>query len=170
MIGKCCKQGGDTTGSMQGTEFLLPVNKCGVAQWLRHYATSRKVAASVLNKVNKYFQFGVHSDSWVETLLGRKSNGFGLESREYGHRDPSRWPSGSLYQQKLALTSPTIECRSVGIVRSRTQATEFIFCLLKVPNVVRVFPVSWGRKQIQFPKRCFLVFKIPDDGQSPETQ
>jgi len=30
-----------------------------------------------------------------------------------------------LYPQKLALTSPTCGSRSVGIVRSRTKATEF---------------------------------------------
>jgi len=30
-----------------------------------------------------------------------------------------------LYPQKLALTSPTGRGRSVGIVRSRTKATEF---------------------------------------------
>ena len=33
----------------------------------------------------------------------------------------------SLYPQKLALTSPTGGGRSVGIVRSRTRATEFFF-------------------------------------------
>jgi hypothetical protein len=33
----------------------------------------------------------------------------------------------SLYPQELALTSPTSGGRSVGIVRSRTQATEFIY-------------------------------------------
>jgi hypothetical protein len=49
----------------------------------------------------------------------------GLESREYGRRDPSRWPYGTLYPQKLALTSQTSGYRSVGIVRSRTQATVF---------------------------------------------
>jgi hypothetical protein len=32
----------------------------------------------------------------------------------------------SLYPQKLALTSPTGSGRSVSIVRSRTQATEFV--------------------------------------------
>ena len=32
-----------------------------------------------------------------------------------------------LYPQKLALTSPTGGGRSVGIVRSRTKATEFFF-------------------------------------------
>jgi len=33
-----------------------------------------------------------------------------------------------LYPQKLALTSPTGGGRSVGIVRSRTKATEFYYC------------------------------------------
>ena len=35
-----------------------------------------------------------------------------------------------LYPQKLALTSPTGGGRSVGIVRSRTKATEFFFFML----------------------------------------
>jgi hypothetical protein len=58
-------------------------------------------------------------------LLERKSNGSGIENREYGRRDPSRWPRGTLYPQKLALTSPKSGGRSVGIVRSRTKATVF---------------------------------------------
>jgi hypothetical protein len=63
--------------------------------------------------------------STTERLLGRKCSGSGLESHEYGRRDPSRWPRGTLYPQKLALTSPTSGSRSVGIVLSRTGATEF---------------------------------------------
>jgi hypothetical protein len=63
--------------------------------------------------------------STIEELLGTKSSDSDLESREYGRRDPSRWPRGTLYPQKLALTSPISGGRSVGIVRSRTQATEF---------------------------------------------
>jgi hypothetical protein len=63
--------------------------------------------------------------STIEELLERNSSGSGLESRDYGHRDPSRWPCGTLYPQKLALTSPTSDGRSVSIVRSWTQATEF---------------------------------------------
>jgi hypothetical protein len=51
----------------------------------------------------------------------------GLERREYDHRHPSRWPRGTLYPQKLALTSPTSGGRSVVIVCSRTQNTEFSF-------------------------------------------
>jgi hypothetical protein len=63
--------------------------------------------------------------STTEELLGRKSSGSGLESREYSRRDHSRWPRGSLYPQKLALISLASDGRSIGIVRSRTQATEF---------------------------------------------
>jgi hypothetical protein len=73
--------------------------------------------------------------STIEELLERKSNGSGLESREYGCRDPSRCPRGTLYPWKLALTSPTSGGHSVGIVRSRTQATEFIF-FIKCRNTV----------------------------------
>jgi hypothetical protein len=65
--------------------------------------------------------------STTEELLERKSSGPSLESQEYGYRDPPRWPL-----QKLALTSPTSGGRSVGIVHSRTQATEFSFFLVLV--------------------------------------
>jgi hypothetical protein len=63
--------------------------------------------------------------STIEELFGRKSSGSCLESLEYGRKDPSRWPHGTLYPQKLALASPTSGRRSVGIVRSRTQAKDF---------------------------------------------
>jgi hypothetical protein len=62
--------------------------------------------------------------STIEEVLGRICSGSGLESPEYGRRDPSRRPCGTLYPEKLALTSLTSGGRSVGIVRSRTQATE----------------------------------------------
>jgi hypothetical protein len=45
----------------------------------------------------------------------------GLENRDYGRWDPLRWPRDSLYQLKLALTSPTSCGSSVGIVRLRTK-------------------------------------------------
>jgi hypothetical protein len=49
--------------------------------------------------------------------------------REYGHGDPLHWPCDTLYPQRLALTSPTSGGHSVGIVRSRTKATETVsFC------------------------------------------
>jgi hypothetical protein len=65
--------------------------------------------------------------STIEELLQRKISGSGLEFREYDCGDPSRWPRGILYPQKLVLTSPKRGGLPVGIVRSRTQATEFSF-------------------------------------------
>jgi hypothetical protein len=63
--------------------------------------------------------------STFEELLGRDSSSSGLENRESGHRDPSRFPHDTVYPQKLALTSPTNSGHSVGIVHLRTKATEF---------------------------------------------
>jgi hypothetical protein len=65
--------------------------------------------------------------STTEELLGSNSSGSGLENREYGGGDPLRWPRNILYPRKLALTSPTSGSRSIGIVRWRTKATEFVF-------------------------------------------
>jgi hypothetical protein len=67
--------------------------------------------------------------STIEELRGRKSSGCGLEIREYGRKDPSRWPRGTVYPQRLALTSPTSGGRTVGIVRWRTQTAEFLSLL-----------------------------------------
>jgi hypothetical protein len=49
-----------------------------------------------------------------------------LGSREYGSRDPPRWPLYTFYPQKLTLTSPTSGGRLVGIVLSRTKASELV--------------------------------------------
>jgi hypothetical protein len=51
----------------------------------------------------------------------------GLENRDYGRGDPLRSPRDTLYQLKLALSSPTGCERSVGIVRLRTKTTDFSF-------------------------------------------
>jgi hypothetical protein len=63
----------------------------------------------------------------VLTTMGTVSS---LENLDYGRRDLSRWPRGTLYPQKLAITSLTSGGRSVGIVRSRTQTTEFSLVLV----------------------------------------
>jgi hypothetical protein len=46
--------------------------------------------------------------STTEQLLDRKVKSC-LENREYGRRDPSRWPRGTFYPHKLAITSLTRE-------------------------------------------------------------
>jgi hypothetical protein len=60
--------------------------------------------------------------TWKKTCRGS-----GLEILEYGRREPSHWPRGIFYPQKLTLTYPAWGSRSVGIVRSQTQATEFFY-------------------------------------------
>jgi hypothetical protein len=59
--------------------------------------------------------------STSEELLGRNGSGCGLENREYGRREPSRSPRGTLSPQKLALTSPT-SGRSLGRCSSLTDS------------------------------------------------
>jgi hypothetical protein len=60
-----------------------------------------------------------------------------LENQEYGRRDSSCSPRGTLYPQKLARTSPTSGGRSVGIFRSRTQTTEIVcFCFCREIQVL----------------------------------
>jgi hypothetical protein len=72
--------------------------------------------------------------SATDDLLERKSSGSGLEIREYGCGDPLHWPRDTLYPQKLAQTSPTSGGRSVGIVRSRTKATECVRHIITKKN------------------------------------
>jgi hypothetical protein len=81
--------------------------------------------------------------STIEELFRRKSSGSGLETeitavgiRRTDHATP-------LYPQKLPLCSPTSGGRSVGTVRSRIQATEFVlfsFCTPSARPVVRQRP------------------------------
>jgi hypothetical protein len=94
--------------------------------------------------------------SMTEGLLGRKSSGFGLESREYGCRDLSRCPRDTLHLQKLVPTSPTRGGSSVGMVRSWTKATEFILHAVisqnKVFSTVAVIRTSNpARKTLSLP-------------------
>jgi hypothetical protein len=60
----------------------------------------------------------------------QKRSGSCLENREYGRRDPSRWPRGTLNPQKFAIISPTSGGRTVGVVRSQTQATKLVGLLM----------------------------------------
>jgi hypothetical protein len=103
--------------------------------------------------------------STIEEQLGRKSCGSGLKSREYGRRDAARWPRGTLYPQKLALTSPTSGGRSVGIVRSRAQATEFSLVLLS-ETILAAHPsagrcnINWG---MWLEVSCFGCFRYTSE-------
>jgi hypothetical protein len=62
--------------------------------------------------------------STIEELLERKSSGSGLETEITAVGIHCADHVAPLYPQKLELTSLTSSGRSVGIVRSRAQATE----------------------------------------------
>jgi hypothetical protein len=105
-----------------------PLWSCGQSSWLQiqrsgFYSWRYKIFWQVVGLERGPLSLV----STTEVLLERKNSGSGLESREYGLRNSSRWPRGTIYPQKLALTSLTSGGRSIGIVRSRTQATEFGF-------------------------------------------
>jgi hypothetical protein len=74
--------------------------------------------------------------STTEKLLEIKSSG----SENTAVMGASRWPRGTLYPQKLALTSTTSGDRSVGILRSRTQVAEILISLPK--NVAQILDRS----------------------------
>jgi hypothetical protein len=108
--------------------------------------------------------------STIEKLIERKSSGFGLENRDYGRRRSANYAT-PLYPQKLALTS-TSGGRSVGIVRSRTPATEFVLFVLHC--IIRRRPV-WDLDRRLFPKcvvqqdHSYLYLSILADFQNNKT-
>jgi hypothetical protein len=81
--------------------------------------------------------------SATEELLGRKNSGSGLESRECGRRDPSRWPRGTLYLQKLALTSPT---------KAVAESVKFVCELRPWSSLIHIIS-----KRNHFIALCFLI-------------
>jgi hypothetical protein len=83
----------------------------------------------------------------------------GLESRESGRRDPLRSPRGTLYPQKLVLTSPASYIPSVSIIRSWAQATEFsldAFAAVRDENELfgKRQPAVWWVEPLTSLKRC----------------
>jgi hypothetical protein len=116
--------------------YRPPLWSSGQSSWLqiwrpgfdsRHYQKKKKVAGLERGALSLV--------STTEELLDRKVGLLSRKARIYGRRDPSRWPHGTLYLHKLAITSPTSGGCSVGIVRSRTQTMEFFFfCVCIYPS------------------------------------
>jgi hypothetical protein len=59
---------------------------------------------------------GPHNLVRITEEIFQGNSGSGQENRDNGRGDPLRWPRGTLYLLKLALTSPTSGGCSVGIV------------------------------------------------------
>jgi hypothetical protein len=114
-----------------GQSSWLQIQKSGF--YSQHYQIFSEVVGLELGSLSLV--------STTEELIGRKCSGSGVEIREYGCRGRSRWPRGTLYPQKLALTSPTSAGLSVGIVRSRIQATEFFSFTSNLTNYFLLIPM-----------------------------
>jgi hypothetical protein len=96
--------------------------------------------------------------STTEELFGRNSSGCGLESREYGRRERSvTLTTWHPLPQTLTLTSPTSGSRSVGIVRSRTQVSEFFFFVRKTFRCNESFTRVNGRFSTQHKSLSFRI-------------
>jgi hypothetical protein len=84
-------------------------------------------AAAQCTELSNYWRVCALCECPSQVLCVRVLVKSGLENRDYGRRGSAaltmRHP---LYPQKLALSSPTSGCSSVGIVRSRTKATELV--------------------------------------------
>jgi hypothetical protein len=81
--------------------------------------------------------------STIEKLLGRKRSGSGLENKIYRRRDPSLWPRGTLYPQKLAITSPT----SCGRYSSLSDSGHGV-CLVSLDNEITSSHM-WATNKLQ---------------------
>jgi hypothetical protein len=84
----------------------------------------------------------------------------GPENGEYGRGEPLHWPRDTLYPQKLALTSPISGDRPVGIVRSRTNATEFSFVFSSMKYLRHILTGIVGSNPSRGIDVC-LVFVFP---------
>jgi hypothetical protein len=79
--------------------------------------------------------------STIEELLERKISASGLENEITAVGILRANYATPLYPRKLALTSQTRGGSSVGIVRSRTQATEFVFVLEYISSCINSYMI-----------------------------
>jgi hypothetical protein len=87
-----------------------------------------------------------------------------LESREYGLGIRHADHVALSLRKKLALTSPTSGCRSVGIVRSRTEATEFFIYTVRCFSIfprVREPHIEDHRQQVELLRRVVSPVAMP---------
>jgi hypothetical protein len=68
----------------------------GKSSWLQIRRSRVRFPGTTRKKVVGLERGPLSLVSTSEELLGRNSSGSGLEIREYGHRDSSHWPRGTL--------------------------------------------------------------------------
>jgi hypothetical protein len=102
--------------------------------------------------------------STIEELLGRKSSGSEQDNLDYSLKNPPHWPRGNPYPQQLAVTSLTSRGHSVGIVLSRTKATELVInLLLSIISLKReeyILPIKHEKQILKLLDHCLLLNNI----------
>jgi hypothetical protein len=82
-------------------EYVLVDRLCGLVVRVPGYRSDREVRVDfrryqIFWEVVWLERCPLDLVSTIEDLLERKSSGSGLGNREYGHRDQSRWPRGTI--------------------------------------------------------------------------
>jgi hypothetical protein len=102
--------------------------------------------------------------STTEELLGRNSSGSGLENRECGRRDSSRWPRGTLYPQKFGINFAD-KRRSLGRYSSLADSGHEVFVCLFVClydwiilSTVNEVTTMWNKCNILCNAEAILLF------------
>jgi hypothetical protein len=104
---------------------------CGLVVWVPGYISRQPRLDSrryqVLWEIVSLERGPVSLVSTIEEQLERKSSRSGLENRKYDRKDPSLWPRGTLYPQKICtnFAQQATVARPVYFF-SRTQATELV--------------------------------------------
>jgi hypothetical protein len=100
---------------------------------------------------------GVHSAPWgkLRSYLNGKVAASVWKTKINSHGNSLHWPCNTLYPQRLTPTSPTSGGCSIGIVRLRTVATEYVSTKLKGMSFQKTVLLSFTAPRP--PKCCASV-------------
>jgi hypothetical protein len=98
--------------------------------------------------------------STIKELLERKRRGSGLEIREYGHRDPLRWPRDTLYPQNIG-TNFADKQRTLGRYSSLVDKGHgmclYIYIYIYILDLFSSFGISY--KPLNYSMPSFYSYK-----------
>jgi hypothetical protein len=131
-------------------EFLrINIYEDGPNLSLQHQITSIHLLHEIFNNVKEFWT--------VMFIFQRNHRWFGPENRNFGNRDPPRWPRGTLYPQNLVLTSRRSGDRSVGN-SSLADSGNGVFMFMK--PILLYYPATMYIEDNFSVQRCvFICYK-----------